>query len=66
MRWAPASPSRIDGIEISIWSSVKPPARIARATAATRAAANSQGSLEDAFLQLTGGNEYKEMLKYLS
>jgi len=30
------------------------------------AKANSQGNLEDVFLQLTGGTEYKEMLKYLA
>ncbi len=30
-----------------------------------RAKANSNGSLEDVFLHLTGGSEYREMLKYL-
>jgi ABC-2 type transport system ATP-binding protein len=30
-----------------------------------RARANSRGTLEEAFLQLTGGSQYKDMLKYL-
>jgi ABC-2 type transport system ATP-binding protein len=30
-----------------------------------RAKANSQGSLEEVFLRLTGGSEYREMLRYI-